>query len=235
MENNSREVKFHHRDVSLDTLIEDAINSYEKERAEYWVKHTDIEALELTDKLADTIMGASDELVPPAGVKGVLWVNIRYAVTNEYILPAATERIQIEAARRFCISTNLMAKRCIDITSQILIEKPKPHVISLLRRLSRCYIAGFFTECEILCRALLENALSETYKRNNVSLEGITTMRAKLEIAKLRKWIPERTRRDAMQVWQRGSKAVHKNVESDEEVLDTIKKTIETLEFLSNA
>jgi hypothetical protein len=105
-----------------------------------------------------------------------------------------------------------------------------------LRRLSRCYIAGFLPECVMLCRGVVENALVEKFNRKNIPLpatsQGQSSMRSRIEAARRFNWLSDRASEHAWLIWKRGSKAAHEDPEATQNVLETIQFSMEILSEL---
>jgi hypothetical protein len=100
--------------------------------------------------------------------------------------------------------------------------------------LTRCYVAGFNPECVILCRGVLENAITELFALNKREIptgnDGRdASMRQKLETAEELGLITSAARKAASVVWLRGNTAVHKDVEATKDVLGTILLTVTVL------
>jgi len=142
-------------------------------------------------------------------------------------------QVELEIARSFALHTDEMAQRCLDVARLALETLPGEAVLRFLSRLGRCYIAGFFPEAVVMCRAVLENAVEEKFARTREPLpvpsSGKSTMRAKLNRAKELGWLTRRQTGDAMSIWERGSKTVHKDPQVTKAVLDTIQVTMTLL------
>jgi hypothetical protein len=143
------------------------------------------------------------------------------------------EAIQLAIAEELFGDLEAKAARCRDLARQVLVDPPDPHVMQYVRRLTRCYIAGFLPECVILCRAVLENAVRDLYSRKGLALpadeSGSSTMGAKLRFALERGWLSPVAVRHARNVWARGNKAVHHDIAATTDVGGTIRLTLEVL------
>ena len=82
-----------------------------------------------------------------------------------------------------------------------------------LRRVSRTYLPGLYPECVIVCRAALENALTETYWRKRQPIpqndEGHTSLFLKLKDARARGWLSNGDHARASNVRRLGNRAAH--------------------------
>jgi hypothetical protein len=115
-----------------------------------------------------------------------------------------------------------MAHRCLKLAKLVVSAQPNATVLAFLRRLTRCYIAGFFPECIILCRGVLENAMRETVQ----SPKG---MKSKINQAKEEGRLSKDGASAAFLVWDRGNAAVHNDPETTEDALGTIRLTMTVL------
>jgi hypothetical protein len=144
--------------------------------------------------------------------------------------------VELEIARVFTLRTDEMAERCLELARMALRIAPGEAVLRFLERLGRCYIAGFFPESVVMCRAVLENAVLERFSRERKPLpspaQGRSEMRARLHRAEELGWLTRRQRDEAWSVWERGSKAAHRDPNVTKEVLQTIKITVGLLEVL---
>lgn len=118
-----------------------------------------------------------------------------------------------------------MANRCLELARLVIAAQPHESVMRFLRRLSRCYIAGFLPECAMLCRAVVENALTEKFDRKGLPLpatpEGRSSMRSRLDAAVRFRLLSAEAADNLWIVWKRGSKAAHEDPEATQNVLDT--------------
>lgn len=137
------------------------------------------------------------------------------------------ERLQIDMALEFADETAAMADRCLEITESVLDRPASEAVLRFLRRVTRCYIAGFVPEAITLCRAVLENAITERYDREGVlppkAPLGKSQMRANLDYATSLGWLSAKALKHSWTIWTRGNKAVH----SDPTVSTTSRATVQ--------
>jgi hypothetical protein len=145
-------------------------------------------------------------------------------------------QVELEIARIFVVHTDEMAERCLELARIALQISPGEPVLQFLNRLGRCYIAGFFPESVVMCRAVLENAVVEKFARERKPLPipgpGKSEMRARLNRAEEHGWLTRKQRDDAWAIWERGSKAAHRDPHVTKAVLDTIKTTVTLLGLL---
>src|SRR5574341_2136972 len=203
--------------VALHILIESAIDNYEQDREHSWKEEGRPDLLEVADRLAGAILKASQELVRPSHMKGLAmtWEDARAFTKIPELRALILEKVQIDMAWEFANHTDAIAKRCLEVTDEVVKEQPGEAVLRFLRRLTRCYVAGFYPETIILCRAVLENAVLEKYERERkplpVARPGQSEMGARLARAEDDGWISRKHRTDAWTVWTRGNTAVHKD------------------------
>ena len=221
--------------VPLHVLIESAIDNFEQDRDTYWTSEGHGALLTVVDSLAAATLKASQELVRPAHMKGlaISWEQARQLTDAPDLQPLVLERLQIDVAWEYANHTDSMARRCLEVTDHVLKRQPREAVLRFLRRVSRCYVAGFYPEAIILCRAVLENALREKYERAGKPLPaprpGQSEMGARLAKAEDYDWLTRHDRNDAWTIWKRGSKAVHEDPTVTSAAMDTIQKTISVL------
>lgn len=127
--------------------------------------------------------------------------------------------------------------RCLELTADVLKDRPPQQVLEFVRRLSRCYIAGFLPECVILCRAILETAVRERFararRRPPSAPPGKSEMKARLSAARANGWLSASTFDAAWIVWTRGNKAIHEGPHITHDVRGTVRLTMAALADLS--
>ena len=145
-------------------------------------------------------------------------------------------QIELEIARSLALSTDEMAQRCLELARLALTHPPADAVSRYLQRLGRCYIAGFFPETVIICRAILENAVLDKFEREGKPLpippSGRSDMRARLSRAEDHQWITRKQSNDAWSIWERGSKAAHRDPNLTTAVLETVETTMDLVGVL---
>jgi hypothetical protein len=230
--------------TDLDTLIEAAIQEFEAERERYWKQDPENYFMDLSDGIASLVLEASDELVAPAGSREAepwfQWEGASQLLDGDGpLLGTIQEQLQLQLAWQLSANTRQIAARCMEVAREVVSTRPSEPVLRYLRRLSRCYVAGFYPECIILCRAVLENALVEVFSRKRIPLpataEGKSSMAGKLDAAVRLGWLTTHSRGIAMAVWKRGSKAAHEDPTVTQEVFGTVQMTLGLLRELSSA
>lgn len=230
----------YHPDAALDLYLESTVESWDSSRDVWWnskVQNGHISLGRLADELAEALIMATDELIVPHRTEGILepLYRERFQAIHELLEKTelrrwALERLEIHVARQFCTGSGAMAQRCYDLSKLVLDRRPNRSVLQYLRRLSRCYIAGFDSEAVVMCRAILENALSDVFQRRR--LEPDAKMRVRLDQAQELQWISAAARRKAWTVWTRGNTAVHHDPEAVGDALSTIEMTLSVLQEL---
>jgi len=229
-------------DASLDFYIEWAIRTFEEERNEYWKENPNNVFVDLADALAGLVATASEDLVQPdnpADFHSLDWDTARMFLGMDGPLPEQIlERLQIDIAWSLN-DTAAMARRCTEIAQHVVRQRPPEPVLRYLRRLSRCYVAGFMPECVMISRAVLENALKNAFHRKGVPLPenaaGRSEMRVRLDAAVRFGWLSQQASHDAWTVWTRGNKAAHEDPTVTPDALDTVVLTLGLLSELSVA
>jgi hypothetical protein len=114
-----------------------------------------------------------------------------------------------------------------------------PPAAKFLNRVSRCYMFGFMPEAVVMCRAVMENEVKETFSRRKLTQpateRGRSEMRSMLKALVLYGVLDEEHRKLAWQVWERGSKAAHLDPGQVKDALETIRYTVAVLNKLHEA
>lgn len=130
-------------------------------------------------------------------------------------------------ALEFADETAAMADRCLEITESVLDRPASEAVLRFLRRVTRCYIAGFVPEAIILCRAVLRmrsrSAMTVRAFFHPKPLSASRKMRANLDYATSLGWLSAKALKHSWTIWTRGNKAVH----SDPTVSTTSRATVQ--------
>lgn len=218
-------------EIELDEHIEDAIDRYRwaRDRAMREVENGEL-ALNFSRQVAKAVLQASRELVVPGGFEyQQAWETLRDMAKADLV----QEDLRILLASELIPNTVAMANRCVDISREVLYREPNESVRRFVRRLTRCFIAGYLPECVMLCRAVLENAVTEVVTalqlRPEPNKDGFVGMSSRLDALRAVGRLSEETRTDAGVVWKRGNTAVHKDPEAVQEVAATIDLTLRIL------
>jgi hypothetical protein len=190
--------------------------------------------------LAMQIWNAASTLVVPSVIKEVLTVQPEpggfSSLVPEDLKKSVLEELEIGSAYAATDDLEGQADRCLDLCELALRSQPNEAVSRYLRRLGRCYVAGFFPECVILCRAAIENGIKHAFDRKHVPLpandSGASAMRTRLNAAAMFGWMSSRAKQYAETVWYRGSKAVHEDPSATADALETIAMTMAVLNEL---
>lgn len=228
----------HPEGLTLIGVLVGHIQQYDGERLSYWVhdsRLTKEEArrnrvfIDLMDDLASAILKAelaqfspSDELFD--------FTPQQVARFEGQARDLILEKLQIEIAEDFCWRVDEAADRALEIGGLVLTDPPSSRVIGYLNRLARCYISGFFPECVILCRSVLDSALSEMFREKH-SIPPQNLM-GKIEFAKTSGWLSQEHYTNANTIRLRGNKAVHEDPYMVKQVLETIRLVMEVLSSL---
>ncbi len=232
---------WYERGIDLDGHLEEVVSFFESEREAYWMRNPENDFLRLADSSAANLLAGVEALLVPTQQPAELldWGASQWLAGNEQFAVEVRERIQIAVARRYCASTAEMARRCLELAQEIHSVRPNQVVSRYLTRLSRCYILGLSAECVMICRAVLENAVTEAYDRHGEPFpsdrKGRQTMNARLDRACELSWLSAKATGFARDVWTRGNKAVHSDPEATRDTLGTVRMTLSVLGELYNA
>jgi hypothetical protein len=213
--------------LNLDLFVQ----NFEDERESYWSDDEQgKDYLRLVDRIAKTLLRGSTDLVQPpqdfGDAETFSWDQAQWLADLDPVSGRVLERIEIDVAWEYSVDTRGMALRCLELARLVIAAQPNESVMRFLRRLSRCYIAGFLPECVMLCRAVAENALIEKFDRKSLPLpatpQGQSSMRSRLDAAVRFNLLSQRAADDLWVVWKRGSKAAHEDPEATQDVLGTI-------------
>lgn len=235
------------RRSTLDARLAETIQEFEQHREAAWnaAPNRDEVWSELVEKLAEQFVDKIDQLEALQSVRAEL---IKVDQQMELNFPDGllslfgseeefVERVQIALARKYATDTEGMRERCLTLGQWALYDPPeKKAVLNYLKRLSRCYILGLDSECVILCRAVLENALKHAYQSEAVLRpaddRGNYRLETDIDAAKLFGWFDESDRRAAHKVRIRGNRAVHNDPYTTQEAQETVKMTVDLVQKL---
>ena len=231
----------HSYEIDLDTRIQDAIDGFRDAREEALRKvEGGDDILRTTGTIAAAVLQIARELVVKGGYDAhQSWESLRIFLAPGPGGDLVREEMRIALARELLPDTELMAWRAITITKKVLAREPNSSVLRFMRRLTRCYIAGFEPECVMCCRAVLENAVNEVVEALALvpaRQDGaVVTMRMRLDALKKARRLTTTTRKTAWDLWLRGSKVVHNDPKVAGMVEETIDWTLSVLDDLYRA
>lgn len=219
----------------LDSDLQLAIETFEEKIELAWADpEYGKNIVDLARQLAHLFMSASANLAVATSTDG--WEGLSGGLKNLGIHDEVLDAIQIEIANTYATETRSMAERCLALAQKAITAKPRPQVAKFLQRVSRCYVVGFIPECIIVCRAVLENAVTETFDRHGIPLprdeSNRSDMNVRLDAAKKFGWIDDDARKDARDVWTRGNQNVHRDPDAAKDAADTIAKVMRVLDQL---
>jgi hypothetical protein len=206
---------------NLPVEIDTTIHRYEHEREKYWTAKGEASLIRAADQVAVGIVEAVFQDKPPDD-HGMDLANHLLATAADRV----SEMVEILMAREF--STHAMSERCLSLTETVWEKTPGERPLRFLRRLTRCYVAGFFPECVMLCRSVVEAAIDERLGDG----DRPSRLREKLDLAVQRGLLSDGGRQTASTVRQRGNTAVHHDPTVTVAAWDTILLTLTVLEEL---
>jgi hypothetical protein len=129
------------------------------------------------------------------------------------------------------------ADRIFNLYRLMLTFRPSRPTVGFLIRLSRCYIWGFDPECVILCRSILDTAFRENIsddicEKHFGRRKFDFTLNDRIHAANKEGLIDDDIKSMALNVKERGDKAVHYQPDITKDVWGTICNTISVLEVL---
>lgn len=216
-------------------LLETIIQNYEDDREKYWGDDDKaVRLIKFVDGWATKIVEASDDLVLTQDSPDPRfdWQSTQAIIRALELSSEVREKVEILLAWRFAGTTDQMAERCLELVAVFLSRRPSERVVRFMRRLGRCYIAGFFPEAIMVSRGVLENSVDEAIARRSIKTDG--KMRSKLDALVENQALTEDTKAKAWIVWTRGSAAVHKDPEAVGQPLETIEMVMSVLTELQD-
>jgi hypothetical protein len=229
---------------ALDGRIEDAIDGFRTSRESAFLADDAAHALSVIGKMAEAILFAADNLSSEkegwnrAEVwnRAEIWKAFRTLTDNENLRPHVMEELQIALGWKHAPTTHAMAERCLELTADILPHQLDPLVLMYVRRLTRCYVAGFFPECLMVCGSVLEQELRAVFKRKDIPLpatpSGKSEMKMQIAAAHKFRWLSMEGKKAAEKVWLRRCKTVHEDPEFVRQTRETVRLTICVLQEL---
>jgi hypothetical protein len=102
------------------------------------------------------------------------WVNVQASWAWDHfedalhLVPPKQLRVQhaIDLLAEDVDDLNDRAERSVMMTRLAVRAQLSDRVAQYLRLLGRCFVAGFFPECVVVCRSVLEHSVRETFTRN---------------------------------------------------------------------
>lgn len=194
----------------------------------------DPEAVVLDDLAGICALAARDLVAPSEADSRFDWQETR-ALT--YMIPfrhALASRLNDKLAA-LCAPTPGIVARFWHLADLLLASPPEDPVVRFLRRVSRCYLAGFDAETTMLCRSVTENALKLAASRLGAfpPSEFRSEFRTRVELLKRSGVLDEELSKAAWIVWQRGNKAIHEDPDAIGNVSETISFTMKLVAHLT--
>jgi len=132
------------------------------------------------------------------------------------------------------------AVRALQIWSLLLENEPTPGVVSFLRHVSKCYIAGLNSECVILCRGVLDSAFRDAVsddackkksepRKHGQNDPGLTK---RILVAHEEERIDADAKKFAFDVKESADRAIHSDPAAAGDAFQTIKNTMFVLRQL---
>lgn len=149
------------------------------------------------------------------------------------------ERLFIDLAWDAVAKIDEGTRRIFKLYGLVLQTRTSLATQKFLARLGRCYVWGFDSECVILCRAVLDTAFRDAVKdklcekclRKKPKYDF--TLNDRIRAAQKAGFIDRKTKDLAIQVKERGVKAVHYQPDITADVFGTICDTLNILEKLN--
>lgn len=219
--------------ADLAEYIQAAIDEFVMAREHYWDhQEKEPEARFIADFTGRLLVEAAFTLsdpTPDSEAPDVPWESHLDAARSERFGAEVREAIQLRLATELQSDLGAMTSRCEELSEELFGNRPGPRVMKFLQRLTRCYVAGFFPECVILCRSVLESAVRERFEMADLDLpeneKGHSDMRTKLNAAERFGLISAKARKDAWMIWIRGNRAIHEDIRVTKDVVGTIAMT----------
>lgn len=226
-------MSFYEPGMRLDVVIDEAINAFANERRAYWEQNDEgLRGIKTAEALAGLLLEPSDDLTSSRGSDQ--WEFIRELVEDVGPTDPTYEALELKIAEKFLPAVRDMASRCLHLIQLPLDHEPNPVVREFLKKVARCYIAGFVPECAVMCRAAMENGLKECFSRADLPLPATPENRSPFSTrlaAGVRFGLFSKEGADKMKiVWTRGSKSAHEDASLLADARDTIRLTAECLD-----
>jgi hypothetical protein len=228
--------------------LERAINQWENDRKESWAKlgiPGDIkniigsleeafggrllekeEIFKIVEKFAEAVMATSKTLAPIEFERDL--INYFYEETD--LFRYAEERLEAHLAEDAIGKIEEAARRLTSLDYELYIIgnlHSTPAVTDFLQLVMRSYLWGFDTECIILCRSAMENAI-----KNRVG-SGYRLVDL-IDVAKREGILNDETAKIATSIRLRGNNALHKDPNSTKDIRRTIKETVKIISVVAD-
>lgn len=230
----------HYERGTLDGSIEDAIDDFRRLRDRAFVADDADQVLTAVERMANLLLDTADDLT--AEKQGwdneELWRAFRTLFVNDArIRPHIVEQLQIALALKHAPTSQEMANRVLDLTTEVLPRKPDALVLKYIKLLTRTYVAGFFAESLMVCGSVLEQEIKATFARKNIRLPatgaGVSSMKTRVEAAHQFRWLTAKGKRDALQIWHRRNQTTHYDPELVKQARETVGMTVGVLQELA--
>jgi hypothetical protein len=146
----------------------------------------------------------------------------------------------LEEAEKSLAEVSKRVRRVCQLEELVRAEFPKCHAprvsAQFLQRVARCFIAGFETECVILCRSAIDVAFRDAVSDELVQQQSqrrYITLRLRADAA-CPDIIDTATLQAAVRVIERGNKAVHYEPLLQVNVIDTIRDALHVIDKLGS-
>lgn len=221
--------------MRVDQVINEAVNGYASERRAYLEADDDgRHSVRMAASLASILLEPSDHLTTSRSLE--TWSLVRELVDGIDPADPTYEALELLIAERFLPVVADMASRCLELTRLPLRHEPNQAVRDFLKRVAQCYIFGFVPECAVMCRATVENAITERFAIADLPLpatpQGKSPLRSRLAAGVKFRLFSQVTSDKAWIVWTRGSKTAHDDAHLLQTARDTVNLTVEVLDEL---
>ena len=168
--------------MDLDASLEFAIEEFRKDvQREFFGHDGDHPAAEVVAKFTRRILALSHSgnvrLTRDATEAGSLphgselegdvdaWRRLPQVIDDLHLREPVISEVQIVLGERYCTRTRAMAHRCLDVVTAVTSAHAKMATTRFLVRAINCYLVGLSAESQVMCRAVLENAVNDKYAR----------------------------------------------------------------------
>jgi len=184
------------------------------------------EIFEIVEKFAEAVMAASKTLAPVEFERDL--INYFYEETD--LFRYAEERLEAYLAEDAIEKIEEAARRLTSLDYELYIIgklHPTQAITDFLQLVMSSYIWGFDTECIILCRSAMENAI-----KNRVG-SGYRLVDL-INVAKQEGILNDEIAKIATSIKDRGNTAVHEDPNSTKDIRKTIKETVRVISVVAD-